>query len=234
MKKQHIITIIIFIGSISAFAQSTRIITGAVIDKNGNPLPGAIVEATGGAESAIVDADGTFSIEVPIWLESLTAKYSGMETKKYKIHNTSVAIIKMKPEGYGQWFVNLEGAYVIGDGIESGRLGIMGGYLGKWGGYAKIMPTFYPGYGTPAATAGVIKSISKTVYGYLGIGYAPSVGHDDRFDWGDYEDGIMVDLGCIIKINKHFDINVGYSFSHALYEEEYECHDIHFGVGYCF
>ncbi|WP_417471148.1 carboxypeptidase-like regulatory domain-containing protein, partial [Leyella stercorea] len=41
-------------------AQSTRIIKGAVVDKNGNPLPGATVEATNGAESTTVDADGTF------------------------------------------------------------------------------------------------------------------------------------------------------------------------------
>ena len=68
-----------------AKAQSTKEVKGVVIDKNGNPLPGAKVQATGGAETAVTDADGTFNIEVSRWLKSLTATYPGMISKKAKL-----------------------------------------------------------------------------------------------------------------------------------------------------
>ncbi len=84
--------------ALSLSAQSTRVITGAVIDKNGNPLPNALVEATGGAESVITDADGTFSIEVPATLKSLTAKYSGFKEKKIKLKEANQVIFELSPE----------------------------------------------------------------------------------------------------------------------------------------
>ena len=52
MKNFFFILALCCLGCIGAIAQSTtKVVTGAVIDKNGNPLPGAIVEATGGAGS---------------------------------------------------------------------------------------------------------------------------------------------------------------------------------------
>ena len=45
--------------STAAMAQSTRIIKGAVVDKNGNPLQDETVEATNGEERTTEDADGT-------------------------------------------------------------------------------------------------------------------------------------------------------------------------------
>lgn len=71
--------------SMGAMAQATKTIKGAVIDKSGNPLPGATVEATGGAESVTTDADGTFTMEVPIWLKSVTAKYPGYKDQIQKV-----------------------------------------------------------------------------------------------------------------------------------------------------
>lgn len=56
---------------------TTKIITGKVVDKTGEPLPGALVSATGGAETVATEADGTFTIEVPVWLKNLTASYAG-------------------------------------------------------------------------------------------------------------------------------------------------------------
>lgn len=237
MKRLLLMIATIFLISVGAIAQNTRVVTGAVIDKNGNPLPGAIVEATGGAESTIVDADGSFSIEVPIWLESLTVKYTGMVTKKEKLRGMSSVIFRMKPKQKG-WFLNLEGSAIVGETI-SGRAGLMGGYLGKWGGYAKVTSTVRPGDGVPSITAGVIKSISKPLFCYAGLGYAPVVGRMyARFD--DYTGGMMFDFGIIYKFNHNFNFNIGYSYSDSFgrgYDREYDHfknHDIHFGFGYCF
>ena len=107
MKNFFFILAFCCLGSIGAIAQSTtKVVTGAVIDKNGNPLPGAIVEATGGAESTVVDADGTFSIEVPIWLKSLTTRYAGMKSKKKNLNGRDM-IFLLRPDT-DSWFINLE------------------------------------------------------------------------------------------------------------------------------
>ena len=246
--KHFILTLaLICLGSMSALAQSTRVVKGAVVDKNGNPLPGAVVEATGGAESAVVDADGTYAIEVPIWLNSLTAKYAGMQTKKIKLDHDGDIIFRLRTQIADKgWFVNAVGATSFFDDSEAsgfaGRLGLMGGYIGNWGGYVKVTPTFGDGTeacGLPAATIGVIKRIVGPAHIYVGLGYAPVSGDDDDYyyhdryyyDCPDYESGMMVDFGFMFKFN-HIVANVGYSYSNS-----FCCnvnHDLHFGVGYCF
>lgn len=248
--KHFILTLaLICLGSMSALAQSTRVVKGAVVDKNGNPLPGAVVEATGGAESAVVDADGTYAIEVPIWLNSLTAKYAGMQTKKIKLDHDGDIIFRLRTQIADKgWFVNAVCATSFFDAYEAsgfaGRLGLMGGYIGNWGGYVKVTPTFGDGTdacGLPAATIGVIKRIVGPAHIYVGLGYAPVSGDGDDYYYPDgyyyhddcpnYESGMMVDFGFMFKFN-HIVANVGYSYSNS-----FCCnvnHDLHFGVGYCF
>lgn len=154
--------------SIAASAQTTRVIKGAVIDKKGNPLPGATVNATGGSDMTTVDADGSFSMEVPIWLKRATAQYAGMKDKTLKIKGDDF-IFRMKPDKKRQWFIianysrltsgsvmdsysyNYPG-YVSGAYSSSGYSyryeytydysgnmgGLMFGRLGKWGWYGKF------------------------------------------------------------------------------------------------
>lgn len=227
MKKLLLLmTFVICVLSVSA--QNTKVITGAVIDKNGNPLPNALVEATGGAESATTDADGSFRIEVPIWLKSMTAKYAGLKDKKIKLNHNNQIIFEMKPET-GSWF--LDAAYAINFGdVTFSRVGLMGGYLGDWGGYARVI--FPLGRGAsadkvPSVTAGIIKQVAKPAYLYLGAGYAPVMGEDR----GDYESGAMFEAGAIFKYNK-VNFSVGYSFSSSF--SAYTNHSAQLSVGYCF
>ena len=140
--------------SIAASAQTTRVIKGAVIDKKGNPLPGATVNATGGSDMTTVDADGSFSMEVPIWLKRATAQYAGMKDKTLKIKGTDL-VFRMKPDRKRQWFIianysrltsgSMKDSY-SGYGYSrietydySGNMGgLMFGRLGKWGWYGKF------------------------------------------------------------------------------------------------
>ena len=232
-------------------AQTTKEIKGAVIDKHGNPLPGALVESTGGAESAIVDADGTFSLEIPIWLKSVTARYAGMRDKKRSVKPGKEMIFVMKPET-GYWFLNLEGSYVRenGTGVSAGRIGLMGGYLGKWGGYAKLMPILgVYSSSAPSFVLGAIKQMTKSSYFHLGLGFAPVISDryiytTSRYDYysGSYTDeyiyhtdwwpGMMVDAGFIFKTKKRFCYNFGYALSTDF--DGSLNHDITVGVGYAF
>lgn len=214
-------------------AQNTKIITGAVIDKNGNPLPNALVEATGGAESVTTDADGSFRIEVPIWLKSLTAQYAGFKDKKIKIGNKSQLIFEMKPKT-GAWFLDAAYSINFGDATFS-RAGVMGGYLGNWGGYAKLLLPFGSGVDgvIPSVTFGVIKQVAKPMYLYLGTGYTAVFG-EEYYGYGyetDYESGAMFEIGTIFRFKK-VNFSVGYAFSSSFCC--YDNHSLQLSVGYCF
>lgn len=214
-------------------AQNTKVITGAVIDKNGNPLPNALVEATGGAENVTTEADGSFRIEVPIWLKSLTAKYAGFQGKKIKIKNKSQLIFEMKHKP-GSWF--LDAAYSIDFAtITYSRAGLMGGYLGNWGGYTRVLMPFgdHVVDCTPSLTIGAIKQVSKPVYLYLGAGYtSTSLEEYSDYDdyWYEYEDvGGMIETGAIFKFNK-----VNFSVGYAYIICDGDNHSVQLSVGYCF
>lgn len=225
--KKILMLMALVICALGVNAQNTKVITGAVIDKNGNPLPNALVEATGGAESVSTDADGSFRIEVPIWLKSLTARYAGFPDKVIKLDGRSQVIFEMTQK-HGNWFLNLAASADINDYEASGTAGLMGGYLGKWGGYAKIVMPFYAV--VPSFTAGVIKRIYKPFHWYLGVGYTQVEG-DDYYYGDDIEDGAMFETGAIFKIHK-IDLSVGYAFCTSFCC--YDSHQLQLSVGYCF
>ena len=247
MKKLFFVILFCLCGCLATFAQTTKVISGAVIDKQGNPLPGAMVAVPNGADGAVVDADGTFSIEVPIWSKSLEAQYAGMKDKKMKIKDEEM-IFRMKPAAKNQWFINAVcdlGVFAYERGNV--HLGLMAGYLGKWGGYLKVAPSLVGDellkgdlVGLPSVTAGVTKRFCNWLHMYLGLGAAPywycgDWGWDpDSAEYGWlYEDrgySFAFEVGFMIKPTKHFNINVGFY-----------CNDLfwattgpQFGLGYSF
>ncbi len=211
---------------------TTRVITGAVIDKNGNPLPGAIVSATGGAETVTADADGSFTIEVPLWLKSLTASYPGLGEKKMKTKVSQPMVFTLQ-KNRTQGFVNLIGAcaFQLGapDGGPSpvGQLGIMAGVYRSWGAYAKITFGIAGGgrdyYGekldhSPSVTVGVIKRISPTVNLFLGLGACYNYGvEDDYWEFGwDPEDDVYIKGHYLMEYNFALETGVMVKFSNKL------------------
>lgn len=236
MKKTFLLIMLCCLASINVIAQTTKVVKGAVIDKNGNPLPGAVVEATGGAENTVVDADGTFSIEVPVWLKSLTAKYAGMKDKKKNINGNNM-VFEMRPNS-SNLFANLVTSYAcFGDDVEENywRLGVMGGYMDNWGGYAKLMFPLADGCEKiPSVSLGVIKRISKDTNIYLGAGYA-SVPDYCYYceEYEDSEDALMLELGAIFILSDKINMNAGFVYNT---DDEFNCNsfEIQLGIGYKF
>ena len=196
------------LSGMAAMAQSTRTIKGAVVDKDGNPLPGATVEATNGAESTVVDADGTFTLEVPRWLNTATAKYAGVKNKKMKVQDGDM-IFRMKPKQDRTWMINGVGGYIGGGDLDGTIVfGAMGAYLNDWGGYLKLLfcvnEDFAERPAVPTVTAGVTKRLTNFMYAYAGAGYTP-VNHDVYWDT-DYQkylpsssDGVAFDVCLTLK-----------------------------------
>lgn len=212
--KKYIMLLLLAVATLGASAQSTRVVSGAVIDKNGNPLPGATVSATGGAETTLTQGDGTFSLEVPIWLKSLTASYAGMKDKKLRTDFNRDMIFTMRKAFNSAWFLNASVGVSIGD-FSHLNLGLMAGRFGKWGYYAKLnFPVLAHGegdysYGLQGIVGG-IKSISKRVYFYLGAGYSGMSYYDD-YDDKSFEPAAAFDAGFLFRIGSHFNLSAGYT-----------------------
>ena len=221
--------------STAAMAQSTRIIKGAVVDKNGNPLPGATVEATNGAESTTVDADGTFSLEVSRWLNTATARYAGMRKKTLEVQDGDM-VFRLSPKYEMDWFLNVVSGVVTMERYARNTnvpnttysLGLMGGFLGKnWGGYTKLLWTpnssFASEPAVPTVTIGATKRVFSFMHAYASAGYGkvnvvygetlkiPS--SDEELSYYDSwnKDAMAFDLGAIFRVKKHISANVGIS-----------------------
>lgn len=230
--KKYIMLLLLAVATLGAAAQSTRVVSGAVIDKNGNPLPGATVSATGGAETTLTQSDGTFSLEVPIWLKSLTASYAGMKDKKLRTDFNRDMIFTMKKAFNKAWFINLTAGYSIGD-FDFGNIGVMAGRYGKWGYYAKVTLPLHArisySYGMQGIVGG-IKSISNRVYFYLGVGYG-GVSYDDYYDY-DYVAGGAFEAGFLFRIGSHFNLGAGYTHT-CDFEGWWNCNP-NISLGYVF
>lgn len=250
---RKIILTFLFAGTvIGAMSQTTKEVKGAVIDKNGNPLPGAKIEATGGAESTVTDADGTFSLEVSKWLKSVTATYPGMAMKKISLKNDNELLITLH-EGNRSWFVNA--VYQRDFLYKNNAVGLMFGQTAKWGWYAKVLfdtdyeynyysSSYYYSYKYyddspaefPSISIGVVKRITKPSYLYFGLGYTQC--YENYYYKPDHESGLLVDLGYIYNY-KHFNLNLGASYRRIadVFFEDGNSNDgfgIHFGVGFSF
>ena len=209
----------------------TRTVNGAVIDKNGNPLPGAKVEAEGGIYTT-VNADGSFSLEVPTDIQRLNFSYVGIGDRYLKITDSPM-LVELKKQQH--WFVNLESETVLND-EEAVFLGIRAGYLAEnLGGYFRVVvPTlsnFDSENHVPAVTAGLIGRLFGNLYFYGGLGYS-KVFAADEMDYRDTDyDGLAVDAGFMCKAG-HFNVTVGYGLHTTCSDDKNHC--VQFGVGYNF
>lgn len=210
--------------------QTTKVVKGVVIDKYGNPLPGAVVEATGGAESTYVDADGTFSLEVPVWLKSLTAKYAGMSDKRRKITDDELLVFEMHKSRKAMFVNAVVSALAVNDYCshsfqsEDNRAGLMIGSLGDWGWYVKVLlDTYDVDLESVAVTVGFTKGVTKNLYLYSGFGIATieDFSLSDKahscYEHGVYhchnhsQSGFMVDCGLMANFLKYINLNLGFS-----------------------
>ena len=252
MKKFISICAAMLLGLGSMLAQENfKAVKGYVIDKNGNPIPGAEVMAPGGGESAITDSDGSFHMNVHPLLKKLSATYDGMTTKTLKIKPDKDLVFRLKKERVRPAFLNVVHAftYNISEQEFAPAWGLMAGMLGKWGFYGKGVSDWN---GNFSVTFGVIKSIYKrNAYIYAGSGYGMADRFDSEYcsfceewhrDYNDYRPGIAGDFGFIFKTGRHFNITIGYNIIRTFPYKDHEndhvgsnyVHGVQLGLGYVF
>lgn len=176
-------------------------VSGTVVDKQGNPLPGVKIEIPGTPDNAVSDLDGTFTLPISNpGKKKLVATYSGMKPSKEKIKEGMT--VKMseygwwsaKPTQYN-WFAEAIFAVPGFSDPFSAAGGVMFGRMKIFGWYAKFVTNHFPPFtemkdavGTrdfngflnkqrlyySSLTAGGMVRLKSPIYLYAGVGYCTS------------------------------------------------------------
>lgn len=87
--------IIVFLCSLSVFAQNSRVITGTVVDEQNNPIVGATVVIKSTTTGTVTDINGVFSLKVPtIGNQVIVISFIGMEPMEIDVTNkTNVSVV---------------------------------------------------------------------------------------------------------------------------------------------
>lgn len=246
------------------FAQDSEV-SGTVIGKWGLPLAG--VEVTAGNSTTTTTSDGRFTIAVPAPGTTITCTCPGWDTKRQRSGiNDGDMLIEMRPWVRKGFFVALSGAYDFSsttgatkvvitpsaNGLRDikstkfGKIGLMGGYLGRWGAYTRLM---FPVADAESyskgihATAGGICHLYQPFYMYLGAGYAGNLLTDiatvsnpndptivESFTIRRYESSVALEAGFIFCSGKFFG-SLGYCCTPG---PTLTGMGIQAAVGYCF
>lgn len=179
-----------------SFAQEA--VTGVVVDKKGNPLPGVKIEIPGTSDQTISDLDGTFTLyPTDPSKKNIYASYAGMNPRKVKLKNGMRIKMKeynwwsKKPDSWN-WMINA--IFALPQNEDDGTVfnpayGLMLGRVKNIGYYVKgVTNTFgkkYQDYdnGTMglidrqtstywSTTAGAIFRLGCPIHLYAGVGYA--------------------------------------------------------------
>lgn len=198
MKRLLLLSFLLLTGFVCLSAQN--VVSGTVVDRDGNPIPGAKVEIPGSTESTLTELDGTFRLETAHPARTVRVYYVGMVSKTQKV--TPDMLIRLSQENWwnrepqkAEWLIAVQGAFP-GEGIDNPAFGLMLGKVKRLGWYVKGVYSSskstvcdYPNYpaesdlinywttgkdkrGFYAATAGVIARLNCPVHFYAGVGYA--------------------------------------------------------------
>ncbi|WP_340114454.1 SusC/RagA family TonB-linked outer membrane protein [Maribellus mangrovi] len=102
MKKIAIIlSILLFMGNLVAFAQ-TKTITGTVTSAEDNmPIPGVSVSVKGTTLGTITDIDGVYTLKAPEDARTLVLSFVGMKTQEIALGTSTTINVVMEPDVLG-------------------------------------------------------------------------------------------------------------------------------------
>ncbi|MCF0049376.1 SusC/RagA family TonB-linked outer membrane protein [Dyadobacter sp. LJ53] len=90
--------LLLLIGSTWSMAQSSKTVTGTVLDKDQNPLPGASYLVKGTNTGGATDANGKFSVNVPSSSSILVFSSIGFVNKEVPVGNASQLTVNMEED----------------------------------------------------------------------------------------------------------------------------------------
>jgi TonB-linked SusC/RagA family outer membrane protein len=101
---------------VESFAQSSRSVSGVVLDENVDPVIGANVVVPGTSVGAATDLDGKFRLEMPSGTNTIFVTYLGYQEQMVTVGGQTQLTIRLTPESQG-----LDEVVVIGYGTVKKR-----------------------------------------------------------------------------------------------------------------
>ncbi|OXA95901.1 hypothetical protein B0A66_02025 [Flavobacterium hercynium] len=96
--------------------EHSYMLSGKILDENGQPLPGVTILLVGGNKTGVSDYDGQFYIELPSGKHTLKVSYLGYKTQEVTVQDQTSITIKMQPD-----LAKLDEIVVIGYGTTTKR-----------------------------------------------------------------------------------------------------------------
>lgn len=94
-------------------AQNARILTGTILDENGESLIGAAVTETGTAKGTVTDLDGNFTLQVSGNAQTVQVSFIGYTTEMVQIPASGNIVVRMVPDSQ-----MLQETVFIGYGVQ--------------------------------------------------------------------------------------------------------------------
>ena len=196
-------------------------VTGTVIDKKKNPIPGAKVEIVGQPYSAFTDLDGRFNIKCEQGAKKVLVSYPKVKNVKMKISPDMTVQIgrswKQVPERY-QWFVGAGvgiGYIYGGEDHFSTDISVMVGRVKAIGWYVR---THYIKESTRMVSDGYYKyaeqgsSMGGTFGGMVRLGcplhLLVGIGYESTSLSNERGGGYLLEGGFLFRIKDNFGINL--------------------------
>lgn len=144
--KKKLLTACLMVVCLTASAQ--YVTTGQVVDKAGNPISGARVEAKGSKVSSTTGIDGRFKLETPKAVEKVKVSSAGRLTKTQEVSgNMSITLENStwwtRPATRYQFFVSPQVTLPSTDGKDI-PFGLMVGVVKNIGIYARYVQSAMP------------------------------------------------------------------------------------------
>ena len=96
--RKILVSLVALILSVAAFAQSTRTVTGTVLDEKGEPLTGAIIADEAGKQGVMADGLGAFSIKIPSADKYIVISFLGYDKQNVDVSGKSDVKVIMVPD----------------------------------------------------------------------------------------------------------------------------------------
>src|SRR5687768_9146674 len=95
MRKVFLLLFGLLVLSMELLAQ-TRVVTGNVLDNNGQPLPGVTVKVVGDRTATVTNAEGSFTITVSQTTRSLEVSYVGYAAQTLAIPQSGSITVSLQ------------------------------------------------------------------------------------------------------------------------------------------
>lgn len=98
MRKLLLFIAVLFSATALLSAQDTRVLSGKVVDENGEPLIGAGVMLPGGNRGAVTDLDGKYTLQIKADDLTISVSFMGYTTQEIMIGNRKTIDVSLKPD----------------------------------------------------------------------------------------------------------------------------------------